>query len=46
MNMLKDEYAVREYLIERIEGVTGIYDNWCTFQTVNLIKIALHIHAI
>lgn len=37
--MLKDEMEVREYLIIRIEGVTGIYSNWDNFDTVDLIKM-------
>lgn len=39
--MLKNELDVREYLIDRIEGFIGIYGNWSTFNTVDLIKIVL-----
>ncbi len=40
--MLKDESAVREYLIEFIEGFTGIYeDAFYNFTTCNLIKLAI-----
>ena len=39
--MLKDEMDVREYLISRIEGFTGVYGNWYEFNTVDLIKIFL-----
>ena len=39
--MLRDEMDVREYLSGRIEGFTGIYDNWYVFNTVDLIKVFL-----
>ena len=39
--MLKTEMDVREYLISRIEGFTGIYGNWHGFNTVDLIKVFL-----
>ena len=37
--MLKDEMEVRDYLILRIEGFTGVYSNWDTFYTIDLIKV-------
>jgi hypothetical protein len=40
--MLKDELATREWLIEFIEGFTGIYeDAFYEFTTCNLIKLAI-----
>jgi hypothetical protein len=39
--MLKDEMEVRDYLISRIEGFTGVYSNWHTFNTVDIIKVFL-----
>lgn len=39
--MLKDEMAVREYLLSIIEGFTGVYSGWTGFSTVDLIKIFL-----
>ena len=39
--MLENEMSVREYLISRIEGFTGIYGNWHGFNTVDLIKVFL-----
>ena len=40
-DFLKDEWAVREYLINQIEDKTVSSDNWHEFTTVKLIKIVL-----
>ncbi|HQJ60636.1 MAG TPA: hypothetical protein PKV35_06535 [bacterium] len=40
-DLLKDEWAVREYLINQIEDKTVSSDNWYEFTTVKLIKISL-----
>ena len=37
--MLKDEMEVRDYLIDSIEGFTGVYNNWDAFNTIDLIKM-------
>lgn len=43
--MLKNEFEVREYLVERIWGITGMYeeDGFFALTTVNLIKLALQL---
>jgi len=40
--MFKDEFDVRKWLVDRIEGFTGIYENaFYNFTTCNLIKLAI-----
>ena len=41
MKRLQDEMDVREWLIDRIEGITGICEDWGMFSTVGLVKMYL-----
>ena len=41
MERLQDEMDVREWLINRIEGITGVYEDWGMFSTVGLVKMYL-----
>jgi hypothetical protein len=41
---LKDEYAVREYLVSILEGLLGVTsDAWFEFNTIDLVKLFIHI---
>ena len=41
MKRLQDEMDVRGWLIDLLDGFTGVYGPWHEFETVDLIKLCL-----